>query len=205
MQLLHGTHSQLNGKGQANEAMLTTPCPRRVEEGRLHNAECSRQTYTDGCRRTSPSLMSDITSTAEEQGCPDASVYIGLTLPPFFPPSSLTAVFLQLLTLFNSKFQFLGTIVPSSTHTMGSVVTMHVPRALRLPPLETLWKWPRTVNPHMEEIGQECLDWCASLGVWPPEKQRAIHEGCTFRGPVYANIDSPKYSPKFKNADLNSV
>jgi hypothetical protein len=60
---------------------------------------------------------------------------------------------------------------------MGTAVTMEVPKTIKLPPLEELWKWPRAVNPHLPEIGQECLDWSASFGVWPTEKQKLKHEG----------------------------
>lgn len=49
-------------------------------------------------------------------------------------------------------------------------------RKLRLPPLESVWSWPRYVSPHLTDIEEECLEWSASFGAFDPETQRLIHD-----------------------------
>ncbi|KAK3295342.1 isoprenoid synthase domain-containing protein [Chaetomium fimeti] len=49
-------------------------------------------------------------------------------------------------------------------------------RKLRLPPLESVWSWPRYVSPHLADIEEECLEWSASFGAFDPETQRLIHD-----------------------------
>lgn len=49
-------------------------------------------------------------------------------------------------------------------------------RKLRLPPLESVWSWPRYVSPHLADLEEECLEWSASFGAFDPETQRLIHD-----------------------------
>ncbi|PMD27043.1 terpenoid synthase [Hyaloscypha hepaticicola] len=55
---------------------------------------------------------------------------------------------------------------------------MIVPTIL-LPDLEANWMWPRRVNPHTQNIKQECLEWVASFGAFTPEAQKAFDK-CNF-------------------------
>ncbi|KAK4244583.1 isoprenoid synthase domain-containing protein [Corynascus novoguineensis] len=47
---------------------------------------------------------------------------------------------------------------------------------IRLPPLESIWRWPRYVSPHLADVEEECLQWSASFGAFDPETQRLIHD-----------------------------
>ncbi|KAI1325215.1 isoprenoid synthase domain-containing protein [Xylariaceae sp. FL0255] len=47
---------------------------------------------------------------------------------------------------------------------------------IRLPELESLWKWPRLVNPHLHEVGDESLNWAGSLGAFDPETHKLVHD-----------------------------
>jgi hypothetical protein len=47
---------------------------------------------------------------------------------------------------------------------------------IRLPELESLWPWPRMVNPYLAEIEPECLEWSASFGAFDAEAQKLIHD-----------------------------
>ncbi|KAJ2975426.1 hypothetical protein NUW58_g8359 [Xylaria curta] len=46
---------------------------------------------------------------------------------------------------------------------------------IRLPELEGVWKWPRLVNPHLADVGAECLDWATSFEAFTPEAQNLVH------------------------------
>ena len=66
--------------------------------------------------------------------------------------------------------------LPADT-TSYQTVGMNAPvRKLRLPPLESVWSWPRYVSPHLADIEKECLEWSASFGAFDPETQRLIHD-----------------------------
>ncbi|KAH7303422.1 isoprenoid synthase domain-containing protein [Stachybotrys elegans] len=47
---------------------------------------------------------------------------------------------------------------------------------VRLPILESGWKWPRLVSPFVEELEKECLEWSASFRAFDPEMQCLVHE-----------------------------
>jgi hypothetical protein len=47
---------------------------------------------------------------------------------------------------------------------------------IKLPPLEAYWRWPRYVNPHLDDVEQECLEWSASFGAFDPDTQKLIHD-----------------------------
>ncbi|RWA13735.1 hypothetical protein EKO27_g1374 [Xylaria grammica] len=47
---------------------------------------------------------------------------------------------------------------------------------IRLPELEGAWKWPRLVSPHLDEVGEESLNWASSFGAFDPEMQRLVHD-----------------------------
>lgn len=55
-------------------------------------------------------------------------------------------------------------------------MSLSAPNKIRLPPLESIWRWPRYVSPHLAEIEEECLQWSASFGAFDPDTQRLIHE-----------------------------
>jgi hypothetical protein len=61
-----------------------------------------------------------------------------------------------------------------------SATTMNAPNTIRLPPLETLWPWPRVVNVHLPDVEQESFDWCFRFGAFKPETQRVIYEQGNF-------------------------
>jgi hypothetical protein len=50
--------------------------------------------------------------------------------------------------------------------------------------MEALWRWPRTVNPHLADVDQECLDWSASFGAFDPETHRRLHDHGKFSLPL---------------------
>ena len=54
--------------------------------------------------------------------------------------------------------------------------TMSLPKKVRLPELEALWKWPRQVNPHLSGVAKESLEWCASFNAFDVETQRLVHD-----------------------------
>jgi hypothetical protein len=53
---------------------------------------------------------------------------------------------------------------------------INVPSAIRLPPIEVFWPWPRAINAHLVDIEQECLDWSASFGAFDAETHKVIHD-----------------------------
>ncbi|KAK8075324.1 terpenoid synthase [Apiospora hydei] len=55
-------------------------------------------------------------------------------------------------------------------------VEMNNPNKIRLPDLETLWKWPRQVSPHLAEVDEECLEWSASFSAFDAETHRLVHD-----------------------------
>ncbi|KAK7962802.1 uncharacterized protein PG986_003627 [Apiospora aurea] len=55
-------------------------------------------------------------------------------------------------------------------------VEMNDPNKIRLPDLETLWKWPRQVSPHLAEVDEECLEWSASFSAFDAETHRLVHD-----------------------------
>lgn len=67
-----------------------------------------------------------------------------------------------------------------STHVTATKDSTQMPGTdvskIRLPPLEVRWRWPRHVNPYLDDIEQECLEWSASFGAFDPETQKLIHE-----------------------------
>lgn len=47
---------------------------------------------------------------------------------------------------------------------------------IRLPEMESIWKWPRVVSPHLSEVQQESVEWSASFGAFTPEVHALVHE-----------------------------
>ena len=47
---------------------------------------------------------------------------------------------------------------------------------IRIPELESVWRWPRAVSPYLSEVEQESLEWSASFNAFDPETQRLVHE-----------------------------
>jgi len=58
--------------------------------------------------------------------------------------------------------------------TISNNKVSYEPEVIVLPSFEANWNWPRSVNPHLADVDEECEGWAASFGAFSPGAQKAM-------------------------------
>ena len=106
----------------------------------------------------------------------DALVYIFGGTAPFMTRKEIIFSIIISISSSDSSIPKQSLFTPANH---SQELTMVKVECIFIPDLESHWRWPRSLNPHLADIDQECTDWAASFGAFTPEAQRAVDK-CKF-------------------------